>query len=210
MEKTIDSNVEKNEGLFRRLYNVILKGCESKAAPWILGVLSFTESCCFIIPPEVMMLPMGYANRKRVFHYALITTVASVLGAVAGYYMGALAWDILQPFLFSYVPGFESYFDVVKMKYADNATLALFVAAFTPIPFKVFTVGAGVFSDQVSIILLIGASFVGRGARYFMLSGLVYFLGARAKKIIEKYFMKFTILVGILVIILALLSKLQH
>lgn len=211
MENVMDSNVEKKAlGLFRKMYNAILKSCESKAAPWILGVVSFTESCCFIIPPEVMMLPMSYANRKRAFRYALIATVTSVLGAIAGYYMGAMAWDVLQPYLYGYIPGFEKYFDIVKMKYADNATFALFIAAFTPIPFKVFTVAAGVFSDQISIALLIGTSIVGRGTRYFILSGLVYFFGQRAKIIIEKHFKAFTIFVGVMAVLLAVVLKLRH
>ncbi len=211
MEQTMDSEVEKKAfGLFRKLYNKILESCHSKAAPWVLAVVSFTESCCFIIPPEVMLLPMGYADRRKAFRFAFITTVASVLGAIAGYYMGALAWDIIGPYLTAYIPGFDGYFEVVKMKYANNAVLALFLAAFTPIPFKVFTVAAGVFSDQISIGLLIVTSIFGRGIRYYILSALVFFFGQRAKIIIEKHFKAFTIVVGVLVVLVGILLKLRH
>lgn len=196
--------------VFRNFYNKILESCNSKAAPYILGIVSFTESCCFIIPPEVMLLPMGYANRKKVFRYALITTVTSVLGAVAGYYLGAYFWEVLQPFAFTYIPGFASNFDRVGELYAENATSALFIAAFTPIPFKVFTVVAGVYSAKISIALLIGTSIIGRGTRYFILSALVYFLGDKAKELIEKHFKLFTVLVGLLVLLVAITWKLIH
>lgn len=205
--ESIDSKAVK---LFRKLYDKILESCSSKIAPYLLGVLSFTESCCFIIPPEVMLLPMGYANRKKAFRYALITTVTSVFGAIAGYFIGQYFWEVLGPFANTYIPGFAKYFDIVKMKYANNAELTLFLAAFTPIPFKVFTVVAGVFSDQISLTLLVTMSIIGRGIRYYLLSALVYFLGPKAHEVIEKHFKKFTIIVGVVAIILALILKLRH
>lgn len=196
--------------MFKRLYNRILASCNSVAAPYLLGVLSFTESCCFIIPPETMLLPMSYANRKKAFYFAFITTVTSVLGAVAGYYMGALLWHEIGPLCFKYIPGFAKYFDHVGELYKQNAVSALFLAAFTPIPFKVFTVAAGVYSAKISIWILLVTSIIGRGVRYNILSGLVYYFGAKAQKLIEKHFTKFTILVGILVILLVVILKLRH
>lgn len=201
---------EKAIGLIRRCYNKILESCNSRFAPYLLGILSFTESCCFIIPPEVMLLPMSYANRKRAFRYALITTVTSVLGAIAGYYLGAFFWEIIQPYAFAYIPGFASNFDKVGELYQQNAVMALFIAAFTPIPFKVFTVVAGVYSAKISIALLITMSIIGRGSRYYILSGLVYFLGPKAHELIEKHFKAFTILVGVLAVLLGIVIKLRH
>ncbi len=192
------------------LYNKLLESCKSKLAPYILAVVSFTESCCFIVPPEVMLLPMGYAQRKKAFRFALITSIASVFGAAAGYYMGAFLWAEISTFVFDYIPGFEKNFDHVGNLYQQNAVSTLLIAAFTPIPYKVFTVVAGVYSAKISFFLLLITAIVGRGTRYFILSGLIYFFGAKAQEIIEKHFTKFTILVGVLVVIVAILLKMRH
>ena len=199
----------KPKGFFGNLYQKILDSCNSRFAPYVLGVLSFTESCCFIIPPEVLLLPMSYANRQRAFFYALITTVTSVTGAIAGYYAGMFLWGEIQGVAFQYIPGFAEHFEYVGELYQQNAVSALFVAAFTPIPYKVFTVVAGVYSAKISIVTLVLTAIVGRGTRYFLLSGLVYFLGQRAQNLIERHFTKFTILVGILVVALAVILKLR-
>ena len=192
------------------LYLKILESCKHKSAPYLLGLLSFTESFCFIIPPEVMMLPMCYADRKRAFKFAAITTITSVLGAIAGYYMGSFLWEQVQPFLFKCIPGFAKNFDKVGELYKENAVAALFVAAFTPIPFKVFTVTAGVYSASIGIATLIGTSLVGRGARYFIMCGIVYFFGEKAQEIIEKHFKYATIAIMVLAIAAFALLKLRH
>lgn len=200
---------EKAIGPIKKIYNRILESCNSRFAPYLLAIISFTESCCFIIPPEVMLLPMGYANRKRAFRYALITTVASVLGAIAGYYLGAYFWEIIQPYAFKYIPGFASNFDRVGDLYQQNAVMALFIAAFTPIPFKVFTVVAGVYSAKISLALLVTMSIIGRGSRYYILSALVYFFGPKAHELIEKHFTAFTISIGVIAVILGIIIKLR-
>lgn len=188
------------------LYNRALETCKTKTAPYVLALLSFTESCIFIIPPEVLLLPMSYASRKKSFFYAGVTTIASVAGAAMGYFIGQLFWGEVGPFLFQNLPGLETHFDHVGELFKENAVSALFLAAFTPIPFKVFTLAAGVYHQQIPLLMLLGISLVGRGARYFILSGLVYFMGDKAKELIEKHFKVFTILIAILgvAVILAL------
>ena len=190
-----------------RLYQNILAYCDSKWAPILLGLLSFTESCVFIIPPEVLLLPMCYANKKRSLWYALNTTVTSVLGAVMGYILGAFLWTEISDFVFNYLPGFKQYFDTVGGLFEKNAFSAIFLAAFTVIPFKVFTVTAGVYSTQVSLPVLIGASLVGRGLRYFALASLVMMLGDKAKRIIEEKFTMISTVIGILVVLLIVIVK---
>jgi membrane protein YqaA with SNARE-associated domain len=204
-EKALD-----NEGPIAKLYVKILDSCESKIAPYVLGVLSFTESCCFIIPPEVLMLPMAYANRAKAFLYSTIATITSVLGAIAGYYMGMLLWTEMQPYAFHYIPGFAKYFEHVGTLYQDNAVGALLLAAFTPIPFKVFTVAAGVYSAKISLFTLIWTAILGRGVRYSLLTGIVYVLGDRAQEWIEKHFKTFTIIVMFLGIAAIAFLKLRH
>jgi membrane protein YqaA with SNARE-associated domain len=192
------------------VYFKILNSCGHASAPWILALLSFTESCCFIIPPEVILFPMSYAQRKKAWLYGAITTITSVMGAVAGYYLGALLWTEIQPYAFSYIPGFEANFEKVGQMYKENAISALFISAFTPIPFKVFTVSAGIYADRIGLLTLIGTSLVGRGARYFIMVGLIYFLGDKAKELIEKHFKIFSIVLAVLAIALFVLLKLRH
>lgn len=153
---------------------------------------------------------MTYAKRKSAWVYALITTLTSVLGAVAGYYLGMFLWAEVQPILFEYIPGFAKNFDKVGVMYQENAVYSLFLAAFTPIPFKVFTVAAGVYSTKIGLMTLIGTSLVGRGARYFIMAGLVYFLGDKAKVIIEKHFKIATIVIAILGVTAIVLLKMRH
>jgi membrane protein YqaA with SNARE-associated domain len=194
-------------GFLKNFYDRILLSCQSKRAPYVLGVLSFTESCCFIIPPEVMLLPMSYANRSRALWYALITTITSVLGAIAGYYLGAFAWEEIGPFVFDHVPGFAKHFDHVGNLYQENVISALLIAAFTPIPFKVFTVAAGVYSAKISVITLILTSLVGRGCRYYLMAFIVYLLGERAQKFIEQHLQLVTIIIGVLIVLVAVALK---
>ncbi|MBT3586855.1 MAG: DedA family protein [Halobacteriovoraceae bacterium] len=198
-----------SKNALNRLYDKVLESCDSKYAPYILALVSFTESCCFIIPPEVMMLPMGIANRKKIFFWTGIATVFSVLGAIAGYYLGAYFWQSIQPFMFEYIPGFAHNFEKVGEMYRENAVSALFIAAFTPIPYKVFTVVAGVYSAKIGLLTLIGTAIVGRGTRYFIIAGVIYILGPKAKEFIEKHFVKFTWAVGLVIVLAAVVIKLR-
>jgi len=192
------------------IYNKVIDSCSHTYAPYVLAVVSFTESCCFIIPPEVMQLPMTYANRKKAWLYAGISTIASVLGTIAGYYIGHMLWVELQPILFQWIPGFEANFDKVGQMYQENVIGALFLAAFTPIPFKVFTVAAGVYAAKIPLMTLIMTAFVGRGLRYFIIGSIVYFFGAKAQELIERHFKIFTIVVMVLGVSVLAFLKLRH
>jgi len=205
----LNNDIDHVDGKIQKIYNFLLSASEKTWASYLLFVVSFTESCIFIIPPEVMLLPMVYANRKKAWKYAFITSIASVLGAIAGYYLGMYFWDMIAPLANQYIHGFQGYFDIVGKKFEENATLALFLAAFTPIPFKVFTVASGVYSAKISLGLLVGLSLVGRSSRYFLLSGIVYVFGPKAHEIIEKHF-KIATLVIATIGILAIILKLNH
>jgi len=195
--------------MLKKLYQNILEACESKWAVYVLGILSFLESAIFIIPPEVMMLPMCYAKRKKAFYYAAITTVTSVLGACLGYYIGMNLWDEFSPLIFEYLPGFESSFDKVGQFYEENAVGSLLLAAVTPIPFKVFTIGAGVYHLKISLGLLVICSLIGRGFRYGVMAALVFFFGDKAQELIEKHLKLATLLIAIVgIIVLAI--KFSH
>ncbi len=194
----------------KNCYQKILNFCGTRHVYKVLATLSFTESCCFVIPPEVLMMPMAYADRKVAWKAAFVTTLFSVFGAIAGYFMGHWLWEMVSGPLFSYIPGFAKYFDEVGKLYHDNAVEALFLAAFTPIPFKVFTVAAGVYSSQVSLFTLIWVSIVGRGLRYYGMVAVVYYFGEHAKVIIEKHFVRLTYVVMILVLLLIVYKNFLH
>lgn len=152
-------------------------------AIFYLGSLSFAESSFFPIPPDVMLAPMSVAQPQRAFWFAFITTLASVLGGIFGYLLGAFAFEFIQPWLqtTSYWPKFET----VKSWFNEWGVWVIFVAGFSPIPYKLFTLSAGVLS--MSIIPFVIASFIGRGARFFILAGLLKYLGPKLEPMIVKY-----------------------
>lgn len=187
--------------LIGKIYNFLLEKCQHPKAIWLLAFISFIESSMFITPPELMLLPMSYANRKKAFFYAGVTTIFSVIGAVAGYYIGALLWDSCSEYAFKFIPGLAANFDKVGDLYKENVVMALFLAAFTPIPYKVFTIAAGVYSAKISIWPVIFTGFIGRGSRYYILAAIVYIFGERSKELIEKHFTLFTVIVGLLAVL---------
>jgi len=192
---------------FKKLYDYVLDKCESPLAPYLLAISSFTESCIFILPPEVLLIPMTFAKRKKGLLYWIIAVVASVLGAIAGYYLGATFWDVVKDPLFEYMPGFQKHFEKVGQLYQENVHTTLFIAAFTPIPFKVFTVTAGVYLELIPIGLLTGISLVGRGLRYLILVAAIMIFGEKVKKLIEERFGLMTAILGGLAIIGLFLLK---
>ena len=178
---------ESNPNILKRLYNWTISWAEKPQGLWALAVLSFAESSFFPIPPDVLLIPLVFGAPKKWWRIALICTLASTVGGVFGWYIGHAAWDATQSFFFNYVPGFtHENFDFVRQSYQSNAFLAIFGAALTPIPYKIFTIAAGV--CDVSIATLIAASLLGRGGRFFAVALIIYFVGPKAKEFIDKYF----------------------
>lgn len=184
-------------GLFRRLYDWTLAWAETRWGPAALVVLAFTESVIFPIPPDPLLMALALGKPARSFRFALLATAGSVLGGICGYALGYWLWQSVGQFFFAYVPGFTpENFAYVQRKYEQNAFLAIFAAAFTPIPYKVFTIASGVF--QVGLPVLVAASVAGRGLRFFAVAGLLRWLGAPAKAFIDRYFNVLTILFFVL------------
>jgi len=173
--------------LHRRLYNWTLRLAEKKHATWALFLLSFAESSFFPIPPDVLLAPLCLGNRKKAFWFASVTTVASVLGAIAGYAIGFYAWEATSDFWFNHIPGFsEDKFNTVESWYESWGVMILFIAAFTPIPYKIFTIAGGALNQALLPFVLV--SIVGRGARFFLVAGLLWWIGPKAEPFIDKYF----------------------
>lgn len=169
--------------LFAPLYERAMRWARHRHAPWYLGGMSFAESSFFPIPPDVMLAPMSLAQPDQAWRFAGITTVASVLGGLLGYAIGALAFASLEPWLQA-----SRYWDAYQTALAwfgEWGVLAVFIAGFSPIPYKVFTIAAGVLSMALLPFTL--ASLVGRGSRFFLVAGLMRWGGARMEAELHKH-----------------------
>ncbi len=173
--------------MLRRLYAWVLHWADHRWAVPVLFGLAFAESSFFPIPPDVLLIALTLGRPDRAWWYAAVCSAGSILGGIAGYAIGALLWEVLHdwfiPLVFS-----QQVFDHVGQLYRQNAFLAIFTAAFTPIPYKVFTIAAGVFHDQVSLGVLVLASAIGRPLRFFLVAGLLRTFGEPMKGFIDKHF----------------------
>ena len=158
-----------------------------------LSILSFAESFFFPIPPDVVYIPLAILNPKNAFFYAFITTFFSVLGGIFGYYLGKIGG---QPLIKKIVSEEKLY--QVKLFYARYDVLAVIIGGFTPIPYKIFSISAGIFDINLKKFIL--ASIIGRGGRFFLVCTLIFFFGLRIKYFLENYFEIFTIIFTLLLI----------
>lgn len=169
--------------IWRRLYDAVIRGSKHRHAPWYLAALSFSESSFFPIPPDVMLAPMVLARRDRTWRLAALTTIASVMGGVAGYFIGSFAIAWVQPWLETM--GHWAHYLEVQIWFAEWGFWAILLAGFSPIPYKVFTIAAG--ASSMLLLPFVVASILGRGARFFLVAGLVRLAGPVFEQRILKY-----------------------
>ncbi len=161
--------------IFSALYEWTLRWAKHKFAPRILALLSFTESVIFPIPPDVMLAPMVLAKPEKAWKLATITTVASVLGGILGYVLGYLMFEPwIQPIITEL--GYQHRFDRVMDWFKEWGIWVVFIAGFSPVPYKLFTVSAGLL--HMAFIPFLLASAIGRGMRFFLVAGLIQWGGA--------------------------------
>lgn len=155
--------------IFSPLYARAMRWSRHRHAPWYLGGLSFAESSFFPIPPDVMLAPMSLARPERAVWFATLTTLTSVAGGIFGYLIGLFAFELVAPL----VEGgrYTEPFDLAKAWFAEWGFLAVLAAGFSPIPYKIFTITAGVLS--MAFLPFVLASIVGRGARFYLVAGLM-------------------------------------
>lgn len=169
--------------IFSPLYDRAMRWARDRRAPRYLAALSFAESSFFPVPPDVMLIPMAAARPEAWWRLAGLTTLASVLGGLAGYLIGWTAFDLVEPWLqaSAYWPKY-----LLAREWFDRwGVWVVFVAGFSPIPYKLFTLSAGALS--LAIVPFLIASFLGRGARFFLVAGLVAWLGPKVEPTARRY-----------------------
>ena len=195
--------------LVRRLYAWVLSWAETRWGTPALAGLSFCESSVFPIPPDVLQIALSVARPRRSFLYAAISTLASVAGGILGWFIGVFVWDAVSGAFFTYVPGVTpEIFDHVRQLYLDNAFLAILTAAFTPIPYKVFTIASGLFG--VPLPTLIVASALGRGARFFGVAACIFVAGPSVKRLLDRWLEPATVLLLVLAVLGVLALRAFH
>jgi len=168
---------------FSSLYEKVMRWSAHRHAHWYLAGLSFAEASFFPIPPDVMLAPMSLAETKKAWRFASIATLFSVLGGAAGYAIGMFAFDVVQPLLVK--AGYIDKYHMVAEWFTLYGVWIVFIAGFSPIPYKLFTIAAGVAS--MSFIPFLIASAVGRGGRFFIVAGLMMWGGEKMDKMLRRY-----------------------
>ena len=190
--------------MLRSLYDWVLGWADRKHGPWALSIVSFTEASFFPIPPDPLLMALCLGNPRKSWRFAFYCSAFSILGAAAGYLIGYWVWELVGEFFITHVITAEI-FTTVSGKYSENVFGAVLAAAFTPIPFKAFTVTAGVF--KVDFPAFIAACAVGRTARFAIIAFLLSVFGTKVKLLIDKYFNILTVIFFMLLLAGALLLK---
>lgn len=185
--------------VLKRLYQWVLHWADTRHGLTALCAISFVESSFFPIPPDVLLIALCMGAPKKGFKFAFWCSVFSVLGGVAGYYIGYAAEPLGRWIIFDLLH-YGAAWDKVAQLYGQNAFLAILTAAFTPVPYKVFTIAAGVFHEQVSLWTLVGASVIGRSGRFFLVAGAIYLFGPPIKRLLDKYLEVFTVIFMVLLV----------
>ncbi|ORU93074.1 MAG: hypothetical protein A6F70_04635 [Cycloclasticus sp. symbiont of Bathymodiolus heckerae] len=169
--------------MFKRLYNQVLSWAEHPKANKFLLALSFAESSFFPIPPDVMLAPMCLAKPSKGFYFAALTTIGSVLGGAFGYMIGMFSFELIEPAIEALKYGEK--LENVKLWFAEWGFWAIFIAGFSPIPYKLFTIAAGML--HMMFLPFILASIIGRGARFFLVAFLISLGGDKLRHQLNSY-----------------------
>lgn len=169
--------------MFRRLYDRMIGWAAHRHASRYLSALSFAESSVFPIPPDVMLIPMCLAKPEKSWSFAALCTFFSVAGGMAGYLIGRLAFSWIEPWLSS--SSYSGVFESAVSSFETYGFWYILLAGFTPIPYKIFTISAGVMG--MPWLGFIAGSVVGRGGRFFLVAGLIRLGGEKLAAKIRQY-----------------------
>ncbi len=184
--------------MFDSLYRRLIALAQSPRAPYVLAAIAFAESSVFPVPPDVLLAPMALAKPKRAWAYAAICTVASVLGGMLGYAIGALLFDTVGQWLI-HAYGFADRMATLKEAYQKWGALVILLKGLTPIPFKLVTIVSGLLGYNFPMFVLLSA--ITRGTRFFLVAGALNLFGDPLRAALERHFAAF--IVGSVLIVVA-------
>lgn len=185
--------------VFENIYNGVIRFSRRDDAPYYLSLLSFVES--FILPfppPDVMLAPMSLAQPRRALRFAALTLVFSVLGGLVGYLIGAFLFDLAEPLIVEW--GYQSRFQTVMNWFDQWGFWAVLVAGFSPVPYKIFTIAAGVLN--LALLPFVLASIIGRGARFYLVAWCL----SRYGPAIESRLIRYIEIIGWAIVVALLLA----
>ena len=180
--------------MIRKLYAWLMDMAAHRHAGWALAIVAFLESSIFPLPPDALLVPMGLANRARVFRYAFICTLASVIGGLVGYLIGWLLFDSVGKAILDFY-GMQQKFSTFVSWYHEHGALIVLFAGITPFPYKVITIASGVAGLDLAVFTI--ASIVARGLRFYLVAALLFWFGPAARRILEKYLGWVTLALGV-------------
>ena len=188
--------------MFQSLYKKCLNLAAHKSSNLYLSIVSFTESSFFPIPPDVMIIPMVIAKKKEYFKIFLIASIFSVLGGIFGYLLGYLFYDLAIHVIEFY--GYENKVENLKTSLSQGSGFfawlsILFLAGFTPLPYKAFTIASGVVGFSLPVFIVV--SLISRSLRFFIVAYLSYKFGDLFTEFMEKHGSKWFTIIGILIVI---------
>lgn len=174
---------DRRGGPIRKMYAWMMRHASAPHAFWFLGAIAFAESSFFPLPPDVMLVPMTLADRRRAFLLAGWCTLTSVLGGIVGYLIGALLWNSVGHWLIQ-IYGYGNSLDEFRRLYAEWGSWIILVKGLTPIPYKLVTIASG-FAGY-NFVMFVVLSVISRGARFLVVAGLLYVYGEPVRDFIEK------------------------
>jgi membrane protein YqaA with SNARE-associated domain len=185
--------------IIRRLYDWVLHWAETPYGQPALFLLAFAEASFFPIPPDVLLIALCLSRTPKSYRFAILTLAGSVLGGMVGYLLGWGVWGVLDQIFYTYVPGFTpEAFARVQDLFKEYGFWTVFTAGFTPIPYKIITIGAGVF--HVHFLVFMVASVLSRGLRFFLVASLIFHFGEPVKTFIDRYFNLLSVVFMILLV----------
>ena len=189
--------------MFQRLYKKCLELAAHKSSNFYLGLVSFIESSFFPIPPDAMIIPMVIAKKKEYLKIFLIASIFSVLGGIFGYLIGYLFFDLAMYVIEFY--GYQDKVENLKLSMSQGSGFLawlsiLFLAGFTPLPYKAFTISSGLIAFNLPIFIIV--SLISRGLRFFIVAYLSYKFGELFTEFMEKHGSKWFTIIGIIIVII--------
>ncbi len=190
--------------MLRKIYDWVLHWADTPYGSWALFILAFSESSFFPIPPDVLLIALAVGKPQKAFHFALISSAGSALGGCFGYLIG---WQFMASVGERIVEwyGLGGKIAQIEALYNQYDAWAVGIAGFTPIPYKVFTIAAGMF--KINFLVFVMASLISRSARFFLVGGLIYLFGPKIQIFIDRYFNILTVAFSVLLILGFVLIK---